>query len=397
MFKKSKRKIVIAIMSLLTLVLITIICIIYITTCSALYRNNKNLLEEFTEKYIIEQRIKPPKYGDKLTKSTVFYAVIFNNDNSVYNVLNDVKPIMNDKALTDMAREIVKKGKSDGISKEFIYRVTKTDDFIYVTTMSNTIMSDSVTALIENTAIFGFVALAVLFVFSFKLADKIVSPLEESHKRQKQFISDAGHELKTPISTINANSEILERQIGENQWISNIKFESYRMQELIQELLKLARMESISPTMERVNLSHIVLGGILPFESIAFENGYMIDNNIEEDVYVIGDKGQLGQLVSTLTDNAVSHAEGKGVISVNFKSEHNMVVFAISNPGKEIPIEDRANIFERFYKVDESRSLSGHYGLGLAIAKSIVISHKGKIYIKCEDGITTFIVKIPQR
>lgn len=397
MFKKSKRKIVIAIMSLITLVFITIICIIYITTCSALYRNNKNLLEEFTEKYIIEQRIKPPKDGDKLTKSTVFYAVIFNNDNSVYNVLNDVKPIMNDKALTDMAREIVKKGKSDGISKEFIYRVTKTDNFIYVTTMSNTIMSDSVTALIENTAIFGFVTLAVLFVFSLKLADKIVSPLEESHKRQKQFISDAGHELKTPISTINANSEILERQIGENQWISNIKFESYRMQELIQQLLKLARMESISTTMERINLSHIVLGGILPFESIAFENGYMIDNNIEEDVYVIGDKGQLGQLVSTLTDNAVSHAEGKGVISVTFKSEHNMAVFAISNPGKEIPIEDRANIFERFYKLDESRSSSGHYGLGLAIAKSIVNSHKGKIYVQCEDGITTFIVKIPQR
>ena len=119
MFKKSKRKIVIAIMSLLTLVLITIICIIYITTCSALYRNNKNLLEEFTEKYIAEQGIKPPKDGAKLIKSTVFYAVIFNNDNSVYSVLNDVKPIMNDKTLTDMARDIVKKGKSDGISKEF--------------------------------------------------------------------------------------------------------------------------------------------------------------------------------------------------------------------------------------------------------------------------------------
>lgn len=397
MFKKSKRKIVIAIMSLLALVFITIICIIYITTCSALYSNNQNLLEDFTEKFIIEQRLKPPKDENKLVKSTVFYAVIFNNDNSVSNVINDVKPIMDDKALIDTTEDILKKGKSKGISKEFIYRVTKTDNFIYVTIMSNTIMTDSVTALIENTAIFGFLTLAVLFVFSFKLADKIVSPLEENHKRQKQFISDAGHELKTPIAIINANSEILEREIGENQWISNIKFESYRMQELIQQLLKLARMESISPMMERVNLSQIVLGGILPFESIAFENGYMIDNNIEDEVYVIGDKGQLGQLISTLTDNALSHAEGKGVISVTLKSEHNMAVFAISNPGKEIPIEDRENIFERFYKVDESRSLSGHYGLGLAIAKSIVNSHKGKIYVQCKDGIITFIVKIPQR
>lgn len=397
MFKKSRRRIVITIMSLLTLVFITIISIIYVTTCSAVYRNNQSLLESFMEKYVIEQKTKLPKDVDKLVKSTVFYAVSFNNDNTVSQILNDIKPILSDKDLVDTAENIIKQGKSEGVSKEFIYRITKTDNSTYVTFMSNTIMHDSITALIENTAIYGFITLAVLFVFSFKLADKIVSPLEEIYKKQRQFISDAGHELKTPISTITANSEILEREIGKNVWISNIKFENQRMHELVQQLLELARMENIPLTMERINLSRIILGGILPFEGIAFEKGYMIDSNIEKDVYVLGDKAKLGQLISILTDNALEHAEGNGNISVKFKSERSMAVFSISNPGKEIPTEERNNIFERFYKLDESRSLNGHYGLGLSIAKTIVNLHKGKISVECKDGITTFIVKIPKK
>lgn len=383
-------------MSLLTLVFITIISIIYITTCSAVYKNNQSLLESFTEKYVIEQKTKLTKNADILVKSNVFYAVSFNN-NTVFHILNDIEPILSDKELVDTAENIIKQGKSEGISKEFIYRLTKTGNSTYVTFMSNTIMCDSITTLIENTAIYGFIILAVLFIFSFKLADKIISPLEEIYKKQRQFISDAGHELKTPISTITANSEVLEREIGENVWISNIKFENERMQELVQQLLEFARMENVSLTMERINLSRIILGGILPFEEIAFEKGYMIDSNIEEDVYILGDKAKLGQIISILTDNALEHAEGNGDISVKLKSERSMTVFSISNPGKEIPTEERNNIFERFYKLDESRSLNGHYGLGLSIAKTIVSQHKGKICVECKNGITTFIVKIPKK
>lgn len=399
MFKKSKRRIVAVIMMLLFLAFITIMGIIYITTCNAVYKNNQNILDAFTENYIDEWQVsvKPSGKGNKSVKSTVFYVVIFNSDGSVAQILNDLKPIMSDSNLINVAEDISKSGKSDGISREFIYRLTRAGGFTYVTFMKNTIISDSITGILENTAIFGIMILAFLFILSLKLADKIVSPLEENYKKQKQFISDAGHELKTPISTINANSEILERQIGENQWLANIKFESHRMQKLIEQLLDLARTESLSCVMEHINLSRIILGGILPFESIAFEKGYMIENEIGEDIYVMGNKEQLGQLVSILTDNALSHAEGKGTISVTFKSEYNMAVLSISNPGKEIPLEEHDNIFERFYKVDESRNLNGHYGLGLAIAKAIVNSHNGKISVQSKKGITTFIVKIPQK
>lgn len=399
MFNESKRKIVFVIMSLLIFVFIGIIGTIYTTTFHAVYINDQNLMQDFIENNIYERKASKEVHsdGNQIVKSLVFYAVSFNNDYEVDHIINDIKPVMSNDKLTNMAHEILNSGKSEGMSEEFIYRIIKDNDYTYVVFMNNAILKESVSASLKNIVIFGFILLIILFAASFKLADKIVSPLEETYKKQKQFISDAGHELKTPISTVNANIEILEREIGNNKWISNVKFENHRMQELVQQLLDLARTENISPVMESVNLSRIILGGILPFESFAFENGYMIESNIEDDVYIIGDARQLGQLISILTDNALSHAQGEGSISIVFKSERNMAVFSVSNPGKEIPLEKREKIFERFYRIDESRSLNCHYGLGLAIAKAIVNAHNGKLYVQCKEGITTFYAKIPRK
>lgn len=399
MINKSKRKIVSSIMHLLVFIFITIVLIVYMSAFYAVFRNNQKILGTFTDSYINEWRLDPHPFDDnRKVRSTVFYAIVFdNNDNSVLHIVNDINPLVSSEKLSETAREILNSNKLDGILDKFVYRVTKTDDYTCISFMSNTIMSDTLKSLFENTTIFGFIALAILFVISLKLADKIISPLEENYNKQKQFISDAGHELKTPISTISANTEILEREIGENQWISNIKFENYRMQEIVQQLLDLARTESTEPMMEKINLSRIILGGILPFESVAFEKGYMIESNISKDIEIVGDKRQLGQLISILTDNALSHAEGRGEILITLKLERNMAVLSVSNPGQEIPIEERERIFERFYKTDESRKSDGHYGLGLAISKAIVNVHKGKISISCSGGITTFTAIIPRK
>lgn len=190
---------------------------------------------------------------------------------------------------------------------------------------------------------------------------------------------------------------MLEREIGRNRWLANIQFENRRMEELVQQLLELARTENITPVMEVINMSRIVLGGMLPFESIAFEKGYVMDSHIAEDIYIKGESKQLGQLVAVLIDNALTHAEGKGAISIKLKLESNNVVFAVSNPGREIPAQERDKIFERFYRVDSSRNLNGHYGLGLAIAKSIVTSHNGKILVECKNETTTFTVILPHK
>ena len=400
MFRRSKKRIVITIMALLTLILVGTVGFIYGTTYFEVYHSNQQIMEDFTEDNLQKGILLPGStedilHGDEVKglvdkQSVVLYGGIFEEDGDIEAVLNDLKPLMDDESLVLVLQKIMSLGKSDGIFENFIYRVTSSNGRIYIVIMDNTMMKDSMTSLVKNTMIFGGIALLVLFCISRYLADRIVRPLEEGYQRQKQFISDAGHELKTPISTISANSEILEREFGGNQWLSNIQFENHRMKELVQQLLELARTENVTPIFEKMNLSRVVTGGVLPFESIAFEKGYRLETEISDDIFLIGDAQQMGQLVSTLVDNALTHMNGEGNITVRLKKERNTISFSVTNPGEEIPVGERDKIFERFYQTDESRTLSGHYGLGLAIAKAIVCAHNGRISVSCAHGFTTF-------
>ena len=178
------------------------------------------------------------------------------------------------------------------------------------------------------------------------LANRIVSPLEESYQRQKQFISDAGHELKTPVAVINANVELLSREIGENQWLSNIQYENERMSALIIQLLDLARTEQAKPQMESVDLSRLVWGEALPFETVAYESGLTLNNTISENVYVSGNSVQLRQLTSILLDNAIRHSTSGGEVELILKKEKNYAVLSVINDGEEI-LRNKKNIYLR--------------------------------------------------
>ena len=220
--------------------------------------------------------------------------------------------------------------------------------------------------------------------------------MEESYKRQKQFVSDAGHELKTPIAVVNANLELLSRQIGENQWLSNIQYENERMSALITQFLELAKTESTVPAMDNVDLSRLVYGEVLPFETMAYEQGLTLNSQLEEAIFVNGNSLQLKQLVSILIDNALRHNEGGSEIMVLLKKERGHGILSVINSGKSIPEEQKSQLFERFYRADSARTdEGGHYGLGLAIAKNIAAAHKGTIQVRCYDGKVEFFVKIP--
>jgi len=220
--------------------------------------------------------------------------------------------------------------------------------------------------------------------------------LEDSYKKQKQFISDAGHELKTPVSVVGANAELLSRELGDNQWLQNIQYENERMGILVGQLLDLARTENVTPRTERIDFSRLVAGESLPFESVAFEKGLALNTNITSNVGVIGNSTQLKQIVSILLDNAIRHGKGASEVWLTLTKEHGFAKLSVINKGDEIPAEQREQIFERFYRVDTARNGDGkHYGLGLAIAKAIATSHKGNIKVNCYDGFVEFIVQIP--
>ena len=406
LLKSSRNKIIVTIMGALGLILLGTLIIIYFTTYSAVYRNSQNILKVFTSDYIKgngpkgipEDNAKVPEMR-MIENSSVMYLVGFSQDGEVIDIMNDVKPVMSDEDFTALAKSLIDTKKTSGVIGRLIYCVTETEGNTYVVMMDNSLITSSMKALILNTIIFGFIALVILFFVSLKVADKIMQPIDEMYQKQKLFISDAGHELKTPISTVSANAELLEREIGKNRWLDNIIFENKRMKELVKELLDLSRTENVSIVREDVDLSKLVTGGMLPFDSVAFEKGLLIESDIAMDIHVMGDAGELGKLISTLIDNAISHAEiseakEKNVVISLSRNEKN-AVFKVSNPGKEIPKEDRERIFERFYRTDSSRNLNGHYGLGLAIAKAIVMNHNGSIEVECRDGITAFVVRIP--
>jgi len=195
---------------------------------------------------------------------------------------------------------------------------------------------------------------------------------------------------------VNANAELLSRELGDNQWLQNIQYENERMGMLVGQLLDLARTENVTPQMEHINFSRLVAGEALPFESVAFEKGLTLNSNITNDIGVIGNSTQLKQIVSILLDNAIRHSKGQGEVRLTLTKEHGFAKLSVINKGDEIPEEQREQIFERFYRVDTARNGEDkHYGLGLAIAKAIATSHKGHIEVLCYHGFVEFKVQIP--
>ena len=404
MFKKSRRKIVAAILSVLVLVICGTFGIIYLASYVQMTNENRELLRQYVDSYGFpeepgEEKIKRdretmPKEPPMLELST-FYSVAISDSGEVLKIDTADVSVLSEDILEDLAREIMESGSTDGVRNNLIYQMADKGSYTLVAFLDNTVMLENISTLVNYTLMFGGAALVVLFFLARYFAAKIVAPLEESYIRQKQFISDAGHELKTPVAVVNANLELLSREIGENQWLSNIQYENERMSALILQLLELARTENVVPQMEKIDFSRLVFGETLPFESVAYERGISLNSDIADDIKLQGNSVQLRQLVSILIDNALRHSGRGSEVCVILKKERNHVLLSVVNEGEEIPPEQRKHLFERFYRTDASRAgEERHYGLGLAIAKAITLAHKGTIDVRCHDGKIEFIVKM---
>ena len=409
MFKKSRKKIVAAIMSILTLLWVGTLCVIYISSYFEVATTNREMLKEHAEQYMLEKPMggafdpmKPfpdrgPHFDTNQFKLSTFYSVAISYDNKVIEIRNDDAAVYTDAELESAARQVLKKSDTNGMIDDLVYYRMDKGGYTLVSFMDNTIIRESMNTLFRYTLIFGGVAIIALYFLAVYLAKKIVTPLEESYQKQKQFISDAGHELKTPVSVVSANAELLSREIGDNQWLSNIQYENERMGKLVGQLLELARTENVKPQMEYLDLSRLVAGGVLPFESVAFENGLTLNSQITDGIITLGNSTQLSQLVSILVDNAIRHARNGKEVFISLTHTRSNAVFTVINDGEPIPQEQMTQLFERFYRADESRNGEDkHYGLGLAIAKAIVEAHNGKIEVSFYDGKVCFTVRLPK-
>ena len=298
------------------------------------------------------------------------------------------------------AEEIVSSNSSDAENICNLYTGSYSYKYVYGKTIV-IINTESISAkirklLIESLILFVIVGL-VIAAISKLVTGWITRPAKEAFDKQKEFIADASHELKTPLAVIMASSDELTGDAANARYIDNIKYESDRMNKLITGLLDLSKLEEgvSRESFKEENLTKIVEKTCLVFEGVAFEDGVGIDTEIESDISLNCSKEEMEKLVSTLVDNAVKHSEKNTSILVKLYRSKGAIVLKVVNTGEPIAPGDEEKIFERFYRADKSRNRSeNRYGLGLAIAKSIVLNHNGTIKAYSEEGKTVFRVEL---
>lgn len=326
---------------------------------------------------------------------SVLYTVLLDENDNIKDVINHSSGDDSVSFVKKYASEIL----NSGVKKRYIgflyfskysYAYDKGNCLVIVDNSSSTLV-------LRNDLFISLIIFLILEIIIFILS-KIITvwiskPVLDSFEKQKRFIADASHELKTPISVIMASSDALSDNPKEKKWLVNIRNEAERMNLLVTDLLDLASSERGNMVMESSDLSNVVLLSVLTFEGKAYEEGITFDYDIADNIMLNINKNSISQLVEILLDNAVKHSVSGGIVDIVLKDDKDFITFFVKNEGDAIPLGEEEKIFDRFYRVDKSRNRNDNiYGLGLAIAKNIVVNHGGKISAFSKDGHTTFKV-----
>ena len=330
--------------------------------------------------------IAPPKNEpnfDFITSETPFstrhFTVFFDDDGEVAKTFTESISIPEGKAV-DYAKQAIGREKNRGWIYNYRYKVFSAERGLGVVLVDG---SMSRSALMQSTTISAMVLLAcgaLVLVLIFLLSKRAVKPIAESYEKQKQFITDANHELKTPLTLILANLDIAESELGENEWLDDVRSEGNRMAELVNQLVALSRMDEEKHTL---NLSDVPLGRIVSdtvseFEPLAISRGKTLVAHIDRESVCHGDEALLRQLVGILMDNAMKYCDQGGEITVSLYGGRRTVL-AVENTYASVGELELNRLFDRFYRADKARTYMGGYGVGLSMAKAIAEKHKGVI------------------
>lgn len=299
----------------------------------------------------------------------------------------------NDELEADVAQQyisaIMSEDASNGMLNNFQFcRSDKSNGTLMVFTDKQAEL-DMLDQLTRTTILIGVVSFALLSVLAYFFSKKSIEPIKIAFEKQKQFVSDASHELKTPLTVISANADVLSGEIGENKWLEYIKSQTERMNVLVNDLLNLTRLENDTSEFIRVsfNLSQAITNTALPFECQAFEANKIFDVDVEDGIFVNGSENHIKQMTAIFIDNALKYSNDGGTVRVMLKKQGDKSVLSVFNTGSGVKESEKHKIFERFYRSDDSRSrMTGGYGLGLAIAKSIIDKHRFKITVENHEG-----------
>ena len=317
-----------------------------------------------------------------------YYTVRLDADGSVLSWESDRADLYTDEEINALAAEVLAREKDSGRVDTQFYQVTEEDGEKQLIVVDARLEMMNARQVLRTTVLVALAEDALLFVGAVLLIRRAVRPVDEAMEKQKQFVWDASHELKTPLAVISANAEAVAAEAGESKALSYIRSEVKRTDQLIQNLLTLARMEKGDAVPKaKFDLGRALEEVALPFESAVFEAGKTMMLHIPEGVFYTGNEEMIKQLLVILLSNAEKYSDAGGKITVTLESRGDKRVLTVHNTGPAIPRDAQEKIFDRFYRVDSShnREIEGN-GLGLAIARSIVEIHKGKITVSSEEG-----------
>lgn len=400
MIKKLQRKFIMITMS--SLALVVLILLGSINAVNIYQMNRKvngaiNILSENHGKFPIYKKGKPPsgerKFGFQMNEETPFetryFVVKINEDNTIQEIDTAHIAAVSSKDAAEYANKVLNSGKNSGYKDIYKYTIiTKPNGYMIVFMDCRSQIQMATLFLLTSCGI-AIITLLLMFILVSIFSKKAINPIIESMEKQKRFITDAGHEIKTPLAIISANADVLELTHGKNEWITSTRNQIIRLDKLVKNLLTLSKMDegNIKLVFTDFDLSDAVFKTTNPFEAIAKTQNKKFLMDIKPGLKLHGDENSINQLISTLVDNAIKYSNDEGTIKISLSAAKKGIKLEVYNTADEIDRENLDKLFDRFYRSDSSRSReTGGYGIGLSIAKSIVQAHHGKISVKSDDG-----------
>lgn len=385
-------------MIIFTITLVSILVAVNIINVNSSFRQQRRMIRDDIGFYGIEafcgndnQKIKRKEYD----YST---SVVLKNKNIM--VLSNSLKETTDKDILSMTQELQKSGKRFGSIDDYIYlvRILKSGNTVYIFVNNKEALQNSKQFFIVSIFIF-LLSVIVFTIISYYLSRWMIKPSEKAIKNQKIFVANISHDLKTPITIIRANADLIENEVKNKKSIKYIKQETEKLNHLVNEMLTLTRIDNTisKENFKSFNFGDSLFDVVLPFESIAYEKGIRFNINIDEVTDYFGDESNIQKLAEILIDNAMSYTAKGGIVDVDAYENSKAVTLSVTNTGEPISDEKKVEIFDRFYRESKSRERTGnHYGLGLSIANTIVKKHNGKITVESKNGKNTFTVILPK-
>lgn len=385
-------------MIIFTITLVSILVAVNIINVNSSFRQQRRMIRDDIGFYGIEafcgndnQKIKRQEYD----YST---SVVLKNKNIM--VLSNSLKETTDKDILSMTQKLQKNGKRFGSIDDYIYlvRILKSGNTVYIFVNNKEALQNSKQFFIVSIFIF-LLSVIVFTIISYYLSRWMIKPSEKAIKNQKIFVANISHDLKTPITIIRANADLIENEVKNKKSIKYIKQETEKLNHLVNEMLTLTRIDNTisKENFKSFNFGDSLFDVVLPFESIAYEKGIRFNININEVTDYFGDESNIQKLAEILIDNAMSYTAKGGIVDVDAYENSKAVTLSVTNTGEPISDEKKVEIFDRFYRESKSRERTGnHYGLGLSIANTIVKKHNGKITVESKNGKNTFTVILPK-